>query len=114
VHQINRNAPSNLSAKSQKNDALSLALEPSNVGNNEFDIASVSPQTLRDAKDAAKRFVFNALGNSGTALCMALEHADTLRGFLDTAKISRDTLRNMRGDGTARAFDQQLREILTR
>jgi hypothetical protein len=94
---------------------FALTLTPvSGDSDEELPIAAVSPATLIDVKDFAKRYVFDALGNSGTALCLAIDRADDLKGFMETVKIARSTLRDMKGDSVAQELGKQLREILLR
>jgi hypothetical protein len=102
------------SATRVASQGAALSLAPIAENGDDFSVSSVAPSTLQDAKDFAKRFVFDALGNSGTALCLALERADMLKSFLETSKVARDTLRGMRGEKTAGDFDRQLREVLLR
>jgi hypothetical protein len=107
-------APQKTANVANNREALSLTLTPVDAHEDELSISSssVAPATLQDAKDFAKRFVFEALGNSGTALCMAIDRVDALKGLLETARIARGTLREMRGEATAADFNKQLREIL--
>jgi hypothetical protein len=93
---------------------LSLSLEPVGSNNETSAIASASESALADARKFATHFVFDALGNSGTALCFAIERTETLKGLLETTDIARNTLRNMKNDAAAEDFSRQLREILMR
>jgi hypothetical protein len=93
---------------------LSLSLEPVGSNNETSVIASASESALADARKFATHFVFDALGNSGTALCFAIERTETLKGLLETTDIARNTLRNMKSDAAAEDFSKQLREILMR
>ncbi len=92
---------------------LSLSLEPVD-GKDDAPITSASDATLADARKFATHFVFDALGNSGTALCFAIERTETLKGLIETTDIARNTLRSMKGDAIAADFNKQLREILLR
>jgi hypothetical protein len=105
-----------LNSDSPALDSLSLSLAPIDQSDADggITVSSVSPGTFFDAKEFAKRYVFDALGNSGTALCLAIERTDALKGFLDTVAVARKTLRDMRGDSIALDFDRQLREVLLR
>jgi hypothetical protein len=93
---------------------LSLSLEPAGGNDDASVISSASESALADARKFATHFVFDALGNSGTALCFAIERTETLKGLIETTDIARNTLRNMKSEATAEDFSKQLREILTR
>ncbi len=98
-----------------KGTPFSLTLTPvSASGDDGLPTSSVSPATLQDAKDFAKRYVFDALGNSGTTLCMSIERTDAMKGFIEAVNTARSTLRETKGDLHADEFARQLREILQR
>jgi hypothetical protein len=91
---------------------LALSLAPIDESL-EASITYASDAALADARKFATQFVFNALGNSGTALCFAIERTETLKGLLETTAIARKTLRAMKGDATADAFQSELRKALS-
>jgi hypothetical protein len=100
-------------APRQDGGALSLSLEPVD-GSDDAPITSATDATLADARKFATHFVFDALGNSGTALCFAIERTETLKGLIETTDVAKKTLRNMKSDSIADDFGKQLREILLR
>jgi hypothetical protein len=97
----------------QDGGALSLSLEPVD-GSDDAPITSATDAVLADARKFATHFVFDALGNSGTALCFAIERTETLKGLIETTDIAKKTLRDMKSDAIAHEFAKQLREILLR
>jgi hypothetical protein len=106
--------PPNRPAPSSDSVGLSLSLAPVDGGVDDAPITSASDNALVDARKFATHFVFDALGNSGTALCFAIERTETLKGLLETTNVGQKTLREMKGDPVADDFIKQLREILTR
>jgi hypothetical protein len=98
----------------QRSIAGALSLEPVDGDGNEIPVSSVSEVTFADAKHFAKRFVFDALGNSGTALCMALDRAGDLKQFREISAIAQTTIMEMKGAVLAADFNKQLRELLQR
>jgi hypothetical protein len=94
--------------------AFSLTLTPVDGEADELPTTAVSQATLFDLKEFAKRFVFDALGNPGTSLCLAIDRTDALKGFMEVVKDARDTLRDQKGDYAVQEFNRQLREIMLR
>lgn len=74
----------------------------------------MSQATLFDLKEFAKRYVFDALGNPGTSLCLAIDRTDALKGFMEVVKGARDTLRDQKGEPAVLEFNKQLHEIMLR
>lgn len=93
---------------------LSLAPIDGESGHDDLPISAASQTTLIDVKECAKRYLFNALGSSGTSLCLAIERAADNKQLMSTLMIARDTLREMKGDDAAQALFNQLRTILSR
>jgi hypothetical protein len=91
---------------------LSLSLEPVDGGDG-YAVASVSGNTLAELKRFATHYLFDALGNSGTALCFAIDGADSFDRFKEVVTIAKNTLRDMKSANIAAEFQKQIDDIVS-
>jgi hypothetical protein len=89
-----------------------LALTPVAGTSDAAHVSSASNDAIAKAKHFAMRYLFNALGNSGTALCFAIERADGLKSLLEMSEVAATTLGSMKGESHASEFRKKLREAL--
>lgn len=102
--------PSQLGASMGPNTlALSLAPVDSDDGK---PISFASDAAIANARQFATRFVFDQIGNSGTALCFAIEKAMTLQRLQEVGLVAEQTLSDMKGSETAYDFRRQFRATL--
>jgi hypothetical protein len=91
---------------------LTLSLAPIDAADNGTPITSARDESINAARQFATRYVFDQIGNSGTALCFALEKALSLQRLQEVADVAAKTLSDMKGAATAESFRKQFRETL--
>jgi hypothetical protein len=79
----------------------------------EAPMPAYSAVALENARAHAKRYVFDAIGSSGTALCLAIERAPDTKELLHFFQAASATLRDLKGDAMRIDFDRRLQDILT-
>jgi hypothetical protein len=67
---------------------------------------------LENARLFAKRYVFDAIGSSGTSLCMAIERAPDIKELLRFFQAASAALRDLKGDAVRIDFERRLQFIL--
>jgi hypothetical protein len=72
---------------------------------------AISAMAILKSKEYAKRYVFDAIGASGTALCLSIDRAEDVKELQWATQVASKALHELKSAAVGKEFDQRLREI---